>query len=341
MATLESRIEAYLQAKLPAASEIVVANLQRIPGGASRETWSFDVTRRENGAEVREGLIIRRDPDASVLETDRDLEFRVVQAVYGKVPVPKTYWIETDGAALDRPFFVMGRIDGCETSPTRVLMDPRFFASRDRMAREFTDILARIHQFNWRAASLDFLDGPAGEDGCGLAEIEKWQAVIDRDSLEPQPVLRGAFRWLRNHLPPPAQRIVLLHADYRTGNFLAAPDGEIKGILDWEMAHLGDPMEDVGWACMRPWRWLGNELIGGLMERDVFYRMYEEASGLKLDEHAVRFWEVLGNIKLAAIFITGARSFSDGRTRSPLMAFLGRNLNRLELEIIDLMGVGS
>jgi aminoglycoside phosphotransferase (APT) family kinase protein len=340
MATLESRIEGYLQAKLPAASEIVVANLQRIPGGASRETWSFDATWRENGAEVSEGLIIRRDPDASVLETDRDLEFRVVQAVYGSVPVPKTYWIETDGAALDRPFFVMGRIDGCEANPTRVLMDPRFFASRERIAREFVDILARIHAIDPESAGLSFLDGPADPGACALAEIEKWEAVIERDSLEPQPVLRGAFRWLRHHLPRPPQRIVLVHADYRTGNFLAAPDGEIKGILDWEMAHLGDPMEDVGWACMRPWRWLGNELVGGLMERDDFYRMYQEASGLKIDEDAVRFWEVVGNIKLAAIFITGARSFTDARTRSPLMAFLGRNVNRLELEIMDLMEVG-
>jgi aminoglycoside phosphotransferase (APT) family kinase protein len=341
MTTLESRIETYLQAKLPAASEVVVANLQRIPGGASRETWSFDASWRENGAEFSEGLIIRRDPDASVLETDRDLEFRVVQAVYGKVPVPKTYWIEADGAALDRPFFVMSRIDGCEASPSKVLMDPRFFSSRDRMAREFVEILARIHAIDARSSGLNFLDSPSGPAVCALAEIEKWEAVIAKDALEPQPVLRGALRWLRHHLPPPPERIALVHGDYRTGNFLAAPDGEIKGILDWEMAHLGDPMEDVGWVCMRPWRWLGNEMIGGLMDRPAFYRMYEEASGTKIDQDAVRFWEVLGNIKFAAIFVTGARSFSDGRTRTPLMALLGRSIPRLELEIMDLMGVGA
>ena len=341
MTTLESRIETYLQVKLPAASGIVVANLQRIPGDASRETWSFDATWRENGAEVNEGLIIRRDPDASVLETDRDLEFRVVTAVYGAVPVPKTYWIETDGAALDRPFFVMGRIDGCEASPSKVLMDPRYFQSRDRIAREFVDILARIHAIEPQPAGLTFLDGPTDPARCALAEIEKWEAVIEQDSLEPQPVLRGALRWLRHNLPAPAQRVVLVHADYRTGNFLAAPDGEIRGILDWEMAHLGDPMEDVGWVCMRPWRWLGNELIGGMMERTEFYRMYEAASGLRIDEDAVRFWEVLGNVKFAAIFVTGARSFCEGRTRSPLMALLGRSIPRLELEIMDLMGVGT
>jgi aminoglycoside phosphotransferase (APT) family kinase protein len=284
-------------------------------------------------------LIIRRDPDASVLETDRDVEFRVVQAVYGHVPVPRTYWLETDGTHLDRPFFVMGRIDGCETNPSRVLMDPRFFGSRERIAREFTAALAAIHKLDWQALGPDFLGVPEDPGACALREVEKWEAVIEADALEPQPVLRGAFRWLKNHLPEPAQGITLVHADYRTGNFLCTPEGEIKGILDWEMAHLGDPMEDIGWVCMRPWRWLGNELIGGLMERDAFYRSYEGMSGFRVDEDAFRFYEVLGNIKLAAIFITGARSFCDGRTRNPMMAFLGRNVRRLELEVLDLMGV--
>jgi aminoglycoside phosphotransferase (APT) family kinase protein len=341
MTDFESRIQDYLQSKMPGASDITVANLQRIPGGASRETWSFDASWSENGATVNEGLIIRRDPDASLLETDRDVEFRVVQAVYGKVPVPKTYWIETDGAALDRPFFVMGRIDGCETSPSKVLMDPRYFTARERMAREFVDVLAAIHAVDWRDCGLDFLEPPASVERCALTEIERWEEIIDRDSLEPQPVLRAGLRWLRHHLPPPASKIALVHADYRTGNFLAAPDGEIKGILDWEMTHLGDPMEDVGWVCMRPWRWLGNELIGGMMDREDFYKMYEEASGLEVDKEAVRFWEVLGNIKFAGIFVTGARSFCDGRTRSPLMALLGRSIPRLEIEIMDLIGGGA
>jgi len=132
---------------------------------------------------------------------------------------------------------------------------------------------------------------------------------------------------------------VLVHADYRTGNFLAAPTGEIVGILDWEMTHLGDPLEDVGWACIRPWRWIGTEHIGGLMERADFYRMYEAASGITIDDESVRFWEVLGNVKLAAIFLTGGRSYCEGRTRSAMMAFLGRNVGRLELELMDLMGV--
>ena len=336
---LQQRIQEYLSAKI-GADDVAVSNLVRIPGGASRETWSFDARWPENGMEVERGFVLRRDPDASLLETARDLEFRVMDAVAGHgVPVPKMYWLESDGGLLDRPFFVMERIDGCETSPTQVLMDPRFFPVRAKLAEHFVDILARIHALDWRGSGLDFLGAPTDEAACATMEIEKWEAVVDRDALEPQPVLRAAFRWMRRHPPPPAERIVLVHADYRTGNFLCDSDGEIRGVLDWEMVHLGDPMEDVAWACIRPWRWLGDENIGGLIQREQFYKRYEEASGFTVIPEAIRFWELLGNVKLAAIFLTGARSFCEGRTRSPMMAFLGRNIARLELEVIDLMGV--
>ncbi len=337
---MEQRIEAYLRAKLPDAEQLAVANLWRIPGGASRETWSFDACWREGGREVSRGFVLRRDPDASLLETERDVEFRVLDAVWSQgVPVPKLHWLEQDGSWLERPFFVMDRVDGCETSPQKLLFEPRFIQSLPRLARQFVDILAQIHALDWRALDLGFLGVPASEGECAEMEIERWEAVVERDALEPQPVLRAAFSWLRRHPPRPAQRITLVHADYRTGNFLFNAEGEIKAILDWEMAHLGDPLEDIAWACIRPWRWAGDERIGGLMARDEFYRTYSEATDLAVDPESVRFWEVLGNVKLAAIFITGARSFCDGRTRSIMMALLGRNLGRLELEIMDLMGV--
>ena len=233
----------------------------------------------------------------------------------------------------------MERIDGCETSPTIVLMDPRFYPARERIGEQFVAVLERIHAIDANDPDLAFLGPVPTPESCAATEIDRWDEILARDALEPQPVLRGALSWLRRNLPPPAQRVVLVHADYRTGNYLCSPEGEITGMLDWEMAHLGDPMEDVGWACIRPWRWLGNEQVGGLMEREQFYRMYTEATGIDVNEEAVRFWEVLGNLKLAAIFVTGGRSFCDGRTRSPMMAFLSRNFARLELEIMDLMEV--
>ncbi len=334
------RVADYLQSKLPQASEVTVENVFRIPGGASRETWSFDARWREAGAEVSHAFVLRRDPDASLLESDRDTEFRVMDAVWSQgVPVPRMHWLEPDPAWLERPFFIMERVDGCEVSAQKLLFEPRFVTVHPPIAQKFVDILARIHAVDWRQLGLDFLPVPKEPSDCPLMEIEKWEAIVDKDTLEPQPVLRAAFRWLRRNLPAPAQRIVLVHADYRTGNFLFNESGEIKAFLDWEMTHLGDPLEDVGWACMRPWRWAGDERIGGLMARGEFYRMYEDATGLKVDQQAVHFWELLGNVKFAAINITGARSFCDGRTRSIMLALVGRNMKRMELEIMDLMGV--
>ena len=337
---MQTAIAEYLKSKLAGAPTVSVSNLYRIPGGASRETWSFDAAWNEGGSQTSRGFIIRRDPDASVLETERDIEFQVMDVAHKHgVPVPRMDWLEEDGGALERPFFVMERIDDCETSPTTVLMDPRFFQAREEIARQFVEVLAKIHAIDAKGSDLAFLGPVPAPDACAVPEIDRWDEILGRDATEPQPVLRGALRWLRRNLPRPAQRVVLTHADYRTGNFLCSPEGEIKGMLDWEMAHLGDPMEDVGWACMRPWRWLGNELIGGLLERDEFYRRYTEATGIKVDVEAVRFWEVLGDLKLAVIFITGGKSFTDGRTHSPMMAFLARNFGRLEMEIMDLMGV--
>ena len=191
---LQERIEAYLSSKLDVPGGVAISGLHRIPGGASRETWSFDAAWRESGGDVQRGFVLRRDPDASLLVTDRDVEFAVMDAVSGHdIPVPRMYWLENDGSALDRPFFVMERIDGCETSPSKVLMDPRFFSNRDRLAKEFIEVLARIHAFDWRAAGLDSLGVSPDESGCGMMEIEKWEAVVDRDALEPQPVLRAAL----------------------------------------------------------------------------------------------------------------------------------------------------
>jgi aminoglycoside phosphotransferase (APT) family kinase protein len=333
------RVAEYLKTKLPDATDVRVENVQRIPGGASRETWGLDASWLSDGERVTRPLVIRRDPAASLLDTDRDAEFRVMAAVHPHgVPVPQMHWLEEDSKWLDRPFFVMERVLGCETSAQKLVFEPRFVAVHEKLARAFTDVLARIHSLDPAQLDLD-LGEPPPPDRCALAEIEKWEAVLDREAMEPQPVLRAAFRWMRHNLPPPAQRVVVVHADYRTGNFLYDEEGKIRAFLDWEMVHLGDPLEDVAWACIRPWRWAGDERIGGLMAREDFYRMYEEATGLRVDEEAMRFWEVLGNVKLAAIFLTGARSYAERRTSSMTMAMVGRSANRLELEVMDLMGV--
>jgi aminoglycoside phosphotransferase (APT) family kinase protein len=330
----EEQLRSYLAHKMPQAEDLSISNIQQIPGGASRETWAFDARWREAGREVERGFIVRRDPGASVLETERDVEFGVYQAVAGTgVPVPPVYWLETDPRWLERPFFVMGRVAG-ETDPRLLMMaSPEL---RAEIGRQAVEIMAGIHNLDWRSLGLDFLGVPPSPSHCADLEIDKWEGILEKDRLEPHPILSMGLRWLRHHKPVPP-KVTLVHADYRTGNFLY-DQHSILGILDWEMVHLGDPMEDVGWFCIRTWRWAGDEKVGGLLDREEYYRLYEQYSGTPVDRDAVRFWEVLGNIKLAVIFVTGVKSYCEGRTSDILLALTSRISPGIEQEIATLIG---
>ena len=329
----EEQVAAYLAHRMPEAREIEVSQLWRIPGGASRETWSFDATWREGKARAGRGFIVRRDPEASLLETERYVEFRIYQSLQGTgVPVPEVFWLETDPQWLERPFFMMARLPG-EASP-QTLVGSNFGGHAEAIARHKVDVLARIHGLDWRTAGLDFLEEPA-PDACAGVEIDRWETIMRTQALEPQPALELGIAWLKQHRPV-AQRVTLVHADYRTGNLLIEGD-RITGVLDWEMAHLGDPLEDVAWVCLRSWRWAGDARVGGLFARDDFYERYENASGLRVDPEAVRFWEVLGNVKLAVIFLTGARSFVEGRSKDAMHAFTAHLNADIEAEVLRLI----
>lgn len=334
---MQERIAAYLTHRMPAARSMQIEGLRRIPGGASRETWSFDASWEEDHAPCRGGFILRRDPDASLLVTEREREYTIYQALDGTaVPVPRARWLEPDPCWLDRPFFIMDRIDGCQTSGD-LLAGPEYEAVRPTVAARKMQILAALHALDWRALGLDVLSPPEAAAECAGRELAHWRSIITAEALEPQPVLEAAMAWLAANLPPPASRIVLVHGDYRTGNFLYNSQGQILGVLDWEMAHLGDPMEDLAWLAMRSWRYRHPQLAGGLLPRAELFKLYEQAGGVPVHEGAIRWWEVLGNLKLAGIFLTGARSFVEGRTTEIMMALVGRMLPPLEAEILDLL----
>jgi aminoglycoside phosphotransferase (APT) family kinase protein len=328
------RIAAYLQHKMPAAHDIEVSNVVRISGGASRETWSCDASWRDGDVRAERGLILRRDPEASLLETERYVEFRVYEALQATgVPVPDVLWLEGDPQWLDRPFFVMGRLPG-EASPQRLLATG-FDGHAEAIAQQKIEILVRIHDLDWRALGLDFLGIPESEAACASLEVDRWESIMREQQLEPQPALELGIAWLRTHQPV-AQKVTLVHADYRTGNFLV-DKGRITGVLDWEMVHLGDPLEDLAWVCLRSWRWGGDSRIGGLLDRADLYRRYAAASGLAVDQESVRFWEVLGNLKLAVIFLTGARSSIEGRSKDAIHAFTAYLNPEIEAEILRLI----
>ncbi len=330
----EDRLLAYLSTRMPGARDLSVADIARIPGGASRETWSFDARWSEDGEPVERTFIARRDPPAGLLESNNDLEFDLYTTLEGSgIPVPRVHWIERDGTALERPFFIMSRLPGATDART-LATSPEYADVRPAVARQKADILARIHRFDINR--IPSLRHPASATGCALNEVERWEHTMREDSLEPQPVLELAFHWLKRHLPAPPPRLALVHGDYRTGNFLYDQTG-ITGVLDWEMAHAGDPIEDLGWLVIKSWRWAGDNRVGGLCPREEFVRLYEDAGGAKVDPAALMFWEVFSNVKFAIIFITGTKSVVAGKTPDMLLALTAFVNPGLEAELLELI----
>jgi len=335
---MEDKIRDYLKVKMPKAEDLRITNFQKIVGGSSRETVSFDAEWTEAGRKIVRGFVIRRDPVASLLETDREMEFRTLQCLEStSVPVPKVYWLEHDEKWLERPFCVMEKMPG---SPIPPMSRMRLFAPEDpelrsKIAKQWVEVLAQIHTLDWKKLGLSFLGVPGPGTDAASREIDKWEQVIEKHKLEPQPILTEALLWLKNNKPE-AERITLVHADFKQDNLLYEND-KLTAFLDWEMTHLGDPMEDLGWSCMGWWR-QDTSLICGLMEKDELFRYYEELSGIKVDEQKVFFYQMLGCVKMTAIILTGVRSFTDGKSNDITLGLLGLVMCLLENELANLLG---
>jgi aminoglycoside phosphotransferase (APT) family kinase protein len=316
---MEQALAAYVGAKV-GAPDVCILGLSRIYGGASRETWMFTASWDTNGTPHEEYLILRKDPPASLLDTDRELEYAFYSAFAGaEVPVPSMRWLENDPSHLGGAFFIMNRILDIDSSPQRIL-EPDYAEARPSLARRKYEIMGAIHRFDWRGSGVEkVVDAPAPE-AAWRRELDHWERIIDENELSPQPVARGAIRWLRANPPPPPARLTVVHGDYRTGNFLYRKDGQIYGIVDWEMAHLGDPIEDLAWSFMEAWQWAGNDLKGGIIAEEDAIAVYEESAGCKVDREALHWWDVFSSIKAQGIWLTGAKSFQEGRSGELILA---------------------
>ena len=339
-APLEPRIAAYVAGKLPGARDVVVDSLARISGGASRETYRFRLQYADAaGATVERRLILRRDPPASLIETQRRVEFEAYRAFYGSsVPVPEMLWLEEQDDALDHPFFIAAELSGFETGAYNLQMPPDVHHQAAYGLRKWT-ILGEIAKADPVALGLDKVMDPIAPAACWKRELDYWEGVLDEDEIAPQPIIRAAIRWLRANPPPPAQKISVVHGDYRTGNFLYDDKGEIHGILDWEMAHLGDPLEDLGWGLNRIWCMARDDRRGGLLPRDEAVAIWERASGLVADPAALHWWELFNCVKGQGIWVSSARAWTDNENRDPIMIYSAwLMLNPQDRAALELMG---
>ena len=308
-----------------------IEKLSRESGGASRQTWSFDAV---VGGQ-RHGLILRRDPpttgkatDKSATALDRATEFRVLHAAFqAGVRAPEVLFQLTVEDGLGEAF-VMRRIGGTAIA-RKLLRDPPYQEARGRIATQLGGILARIHAVDLKTLP-PLVHREAADQIAGLRRA--------LDTLDyAQPVFELALSWLDRRKPPPIGRPLLVHGDYRTGNYLADESG-VTAILDWEGAHLGDPVEDLGWLCVKSWRFGAvDKPAGGFGSREELWRAYEKAGGAKVDPARARWWEVLGTVRWGIICHQQAWRHLGGAVQSMELASIGRRAVETEVDLLQLL----
>ncbi|HZU72946.1 MAG TPA: phosphotransferase family protein [Acidimicrobiales bacterium] len=299
---------------------VKVEALERLSGGASRETWSFDA-RRSDGSVVP--LILRRDPPGAA-RGGMGLEARLIQAAAAVgVPVPHLYASDDDQASLGAAFMVVQRIEG-ETIPRRVLRQPELAEARAGLARQCGSVLAALHSI-----PPDTVPGLASED-----QVARYRQVLDAMD-QPVPTFEAAFRWLEENRPVSSGEAIV-HGDFRNGNLLVGPDG-LRAVLDWELAHRGDPVEDLGWLCAKCWRFGVDLPVGGFGTYEDLLAGYSAGGGKPVDPATLRWWEVLANLKWGVMCMMQAAAHTSGAIRSVELAAIGRRVCEVEWDLLQLL----
>ena len=279
---------------------VAVSGLRRFHGGAARETYRFDA----NG----QGLVLRRDPPSSLIETDRSIEYAAIAAFYGTpVPVPEPLFLEP-GDRLGGPAFIMREVPGVHAAGLFDI-DP-YGDARETAGRDLFTILGNIHATPL-LASLP-VQTPA-------QRVDHWAATIDTDALGPEPIVRAGLRWLRANLPPPGATTIV-HGDYRSGNVLVDDANRIRAVVDWEMVHIGNPLEDLAWVCDPLWAH-GSDNPASTIPLEDAIAIWEAASGLTCDPLAFRWWRVFAQVMGLAIWISAGREVASGRNGDPVNIF--------------------
>lgn len=325
----KTEVVALLSAVFPALGAPIVVDLHRVPGGISKETWSCNASWSAHDGVIDWPLIIRRDREGKLFDSDLEREFELLDVLHrDSLPVPAVYGIARDGSRAGRPAIVMERVAG--TSDMHVVATfPEFAAMRVELPARIAKILSDVH-----AVPIERFERMPSTTDCAQNEVARWESLLSSTAMEPQPVLALGLSWLRRNCPPPTERLALIHGDFRFGNFLFDRDGTCS-VLDWELAHVGDPVEDLAWFVSKPWR--RGDRVGGLCTRDEFVALYEAASGVTVCRDRLKFWEVLASVKLGVLVVSGERLLRDGKPPDLMLAISSLLLPSIELEITGLI----
>lgn len=299
--------------------------LTTIPGGASRQTFLIEAR--------DERYVLRRDPPGAGSFVSLANEAEVIRAAEAEgVPVAAPLVVEPDGGRFESAGYLMHRLEGESVAP-RILRRDAFATARERLPGQLAEALARIHAIE--PGSVSGLPDPGQNPA--LTACALWEAALDEVG-EPLPATEAGLRWLRLNAPDSPPRATVVHGDFRLGNFIVDADG-LSAVIDWELAHVGDPVEDIGWLCIRSWRFGNDGLpVAGLGGLEPFLDAYVEAGGARPEQARLRWWEAMGNAKWAVICARQAHDHLTGERRSAELASLGRRICEPEWDLLELIG---
>lgn len=300
--TLTDQIKNYLSAKWPDTDDLDVTGLRRIYGGSSKETYRFIAEWSDAGERKSQQIILRREPEAGLVVSEDELEFTVYKALEGRgLAVPRAFFFESDPSLLGRPFCMIELLPGVAANP---FAEDAYGEHEVVIARQFWRDLGSLAAIDTTGLALETVRGARTPDGVWTAELDHWEKILKSDELLTEPIVWAAIRWLRNNPPPAPKAISIVHGDYRSGNFLYTEEGKLSAILDWEMCHLGDPLEDIAWAINPFWT------ITRHLPLEEGLAIWEEASGLPIDREALAWWRLFAAVKACVIWTTGGASFA-------------------------------
>jgi len=290
-------------------------SIHRIFGGASRETYRVELKDEE---EKTQNFIYRRSQDSSLIETDQKTEYVAYSDFQDtEVPVPRLIVLEESSDKLGAPFLVMEELSGLVASP----FDKEAYCPHQaEIGEQFWKILGKIAYHDLNSSNLGKLFPNKNKNNCYEKELNYWVNVIRKDSIGIEPILEAAIRELFRSKPLPASRLSIIHGDYRNGNFLF--EGKhITGILDWEMAHIGDPLEDLAWALSEIWCWEKKETPAYLIPREEALDFWAKESKLEIDHDSLYWWELFSCVKGLAIWISAGHEFLTNKNSDPVNLF--------------------
>jgi aminoglycoside phosphotransferase (APT) family kinase protein len=306
-------------------SGVTIDNVKQLTGGAASQTTAFDAW-----AEGQlQPLILRCGDDEHQFENalTKPTEAALLELVYQqRLPVPEVI-AHIPASNVNGAGFVMRRLAG-EALPKRILTDARFATARELLAGQCGAVLASLHNIDPRRAAM--LESVSVEDDV-LRYRERY-----REFGQCLPVFDLAFRYLLD-TPPTTRQAAIVHGDFRNGNILVDEQG-LSGVLDWELAHIGNPIEDLGWLCVNSWRFGHvDKAVGGFGDKRALLDTYNRGRDTDVSEQELAYWEVFGVLKWGVICLYQSAIHLQGKQRSVERAVIGRRLSECEADLIRLL----